>query len=61
MMDPNSTRIGRYAEANQQEAFVAVVNRVLPCSLAGLETSALYLMLGAFWGLVIFTVLSTGL
>jgi hypothetical protein len=60
-MDPNWSRVSRYAEANQQEAFVAVVNRVLPRSLAGFETTALYLMLCAFWGLIIFTVLSTGL
>jgi hypothetical protein len=60
-MDPNSTRISRYAAANRQAEFVAVVERVLPRSLAGLETTALYLMLCAFWGLVLFTVVTTGL
>jgi hypothetical protein len=61
IMDPNSSRVSQYATGNRQAELVAIVERVLPRSLAQIETAALYLALCALWGLVFFTVLTNGL
>jgi hypothetical protein len=61
IMHPNSSRVSHYAAGNRQAEFVAVLERVLPRSLPGLETVALYLLLCVFWGLILFAVLTNAL
>jgi hypothetical protein len=60
-MPPNSGRVTHYAAENRQAEFAAVVQRVLPRSFGSLETAALTLLLCALWGLVLYTVVTSGL
>jgi hypothetical protein len=60
-MLPNSGRVSHYAAENRQAEFVAAVERVLPRSFGSIETAALSLLLCALWGLVLYTVLTSGL
>jgi hypothetical protein len=60
-MVPNTGRVKHYAAENRQAEFAAVVQRVLPRSLAPLESVALCLSLCALWGLVLYVALTSGL
>ena len=60
-MFPHSSRVSQFAAENRQAEFVAAVERVLPRSFEPIETTALYLLLCGFWGLVLFTLLTDGL
>jgi hypothetical protein len=60
-MLPHSGRTNQYAVDNRQAEFAAVVQRVLPSSLASIETIALCVLLCALWGLVLYTALISGL
>lgn len=60
-MIPHSIRVSHDAAGNRHAELVAVVERVLPRSVAQIEATALYLLLCAFWGLVVFTALTNPL
>lgn len=60
-MVPHTSRDRHFAATIRQADLLASVERVLPCAIMQIETTALYMSLSLLWGLVFFYVITNAL